>query len=91
MTLVIDLAPEEIDRLRREAERHGMEAADYAHQLIRQSLPAVDERAMAQLVQSWMDQDATSDPEEVRRAEAELAAFKRAMNENRAGEAPLYP
>ncbi len=45
---------------------------------------------VAELLQSWIDEDATDDPDEIRVAEQELAEFKRAMNENRAGERPLY-
>jgi hypothetical protein len=38
-----------------------------------------------ELLAAWRIQDATDDPEEIRAAERDLAAFKKAMNENRAG------
>lgn len=49
--------------------------------------------ATLELLKSWRLQDATDNPEEVRAAEEEISAFKRAMNENRivAGEPLLYP
>ena len=45
------------------------------------------------LLEQWMAEDATDDPEAILRAEREIAEFKRAMNENRilAGELPLFP
>ena len=49
--------------------------------------------ATLELLASWRAEDATSNPEELRAAEQELADFKKAMNENRAraGEPLLYP
>src|SRR5437879_658168 len=101
MSLVIDLAPEVESRLEKEAARNGAKPAEYAGRLIERSLPAGQEvghhtsltekqKAAIALLQSWIDEDATDDPEEIRIAEEEWAAFKRQMNENRAGEEPLY-
>ncbi len=57
--------------------------------------PGIDaENAAAiALLKSWREQDATDDPEEIRKAEEELAEFKRNMNANRAttGERLVYP
>jgi hypothetical protein len=49
--------------------------------------------ATLELFAKWRAEDATDDPEELRKAEQELAEFKKAMNENRsqAGEPLLYP
>ena len=49
--------------------------------------------ATLELLRSWRLQDATDNAEEVRAAEEEIAAFKKAMNENRiaAGESLLHP
>lgn len=46
-----------------------------------------------ELLASWQREDATSDPDQIRAAERELADFKRAMNDARAisGEPVLYP
>jgi hypothetical protein len=45
------------------------------------------------LLASWRQQDATTDPEQIRAAEKEVAEFKKAMNETRTatGEPALYP
>jgi hypothetical protein len=49
--------------------------------------------ATLELFAKWRAEDATDDPEELRKAEQELAEFKKAMNENRAqaGEPLLDP
>ena len=49
--------------------------------------------ATLQLLTDWRAKDATSDPEELRAAETELADFKYSMNEGRAmsGERVVYP
>jgi hypothetical protein len=45
------------------------------------------------LLRSWLEEDATDDPEEIRAAEEELRQFKRNMNRPRqeAGARLLYP
>lgn len=54
-------------------------------------LSAID-TATLELLTSWRAQDATDNPEELRAAELELAAFQKAMDDNRtrAGEPPLF-
>jgi hypothetical protein len=49
--------------------------------------------ATLDLLAAWREQDATTDPEQIRAAEEELAEFKKAMNESRklAGESLLFP
>ena len=47
------------------------------------STPGSIDTATLELLASWRAQDATDNPEELRAAEQELAAFKKAMNENR--------
>lgn len=46
-----------------------------------------------ELLAGWRQQDATTDPEQIRVAELELAEFKKAMNANRTatGERVLFP
>jgi hypothetical protein len=57
-----------------------------------QVLGSVD-TATLELLAAWRAQDATTDPEQLRAAAEELAAFKKAMNENRAavGARLLFP
>jgi len=49
--------------------------------------------ATLELLANWREQDATSDPEQIRAAERELAEFKKTMNETRTagGEPVLFP
>jgi hypothetical protein len=49
--------------------------------------------ATLELLAAWKAEDATTDPEELRKADEEVAAFKKAMNENRAatGARLLFP
>ena len=39
----------------------------------------------------WMEEDATNDPEEIRRAEEDLAELKRNLNANRAATGERLP
>ena len=50
-------------------------------------------QATRDLLRVWREEDATDNPEEMRKAEEELAEFKAAMNANRQamGERLLYP
>ena len=49
--------------------------------------------ATLELLATWKAADATTDPEELREADEEVAEFKKAMNENRAatGARLLFP
>jgi hypothetical protein len=49
--------------------------------------------ATLELLAAWKAEDATTDPEELRQADEEVAEFKKAMNENRAatGARLLFP
>ncbi len=56
-------------------------------------LPINDDDPTIALLKSWLEEDATDDPEELRAAEEELREFKRNMNQPRkeAGARLLYP
>lgn len=55
--------------------------------------PAAKQTTTMALLQSWLDEDATDDPDEIQAAEQELLEFKRSMNQPRkqAGARLLYP
>jgi hypothetical protein len=59
---------------------------------VRPEVDAANAASIA-LLQSWLDEDATDDPEEIRKAQEELDEFKRAINEERerAGARRIYP
>jgi hypothetical protein len=94
MTLTITLTQEEV-RLRAAAQKEGIDPADLVRKLVTEHLPPTpDENAASiALLQSWLEEDATDDPDEVRQAQAELEAFKRALNaeRERAGARLIYP
>lgn len=56
--------------------------------------PVVSEKnaAAIALLQSWIEEDATDDPEKLRRADAEIAELTDNLNKNRidSGERPLF-
>ena len=56
-------------------------------------LPNPENAASIALLKSWLVEDATDDPEEMRKAEEELLEFKRNMNKPRkeVGARLLYP
>ncbi len=95
LTIQIELNPDEEARLRAAARRNGVEPAECARQVLTEHLPPVPGASQATLglLRAWREEDETTDPEEIRKAEEELAEFKRAMNAPRAaaGARPLYP
>jgi len=95
MTLTINLTREEEERLRTAAQKEGIDPAELVRKLVTEHLPPVhDENAASiALLQAWLAEDATDDPEELRQAREELEAFKAGMNaeRERAGARRLYP
>jgi hypothetical protein len=99
MTLHIDLPPKTEAWITAEATRRGIQPVDLVRAVLneRAAAPSTglgdDQDATIALLQSWIDDDATDDPEELREAEVELLEFKRDMNAPRkeAGERLLFP
>jgi len=94
MTLTIELAPEVEARLHAAACREGLVPSAYAERLLEMNLPPLPPgQATRDLLRVWREEDATDNPEEMRKAEEELAEFKAAMNANRQamGKRLLYP
>ena len=76
----------------------GVGAAELARKLVTDHLPPASpdtnvNQAAIDLLQSWLQDDAPSDPDQVLAAERELQEFKHSMNANRiaTGERLLYP
>jgi hypothetical protein len=94
MTLTINLTSTEEQQLRAAAQQEGIAPAELARKLvIEHLLPAPDENAESiALLQSWLEEEATDDPDEIQQAEAELEAFKQAINaeRERAGARRIY-
>jgi hypothetical protein len=77
--------PSDIElRLKGEASRHGLDAADFARKLIVENLPPVQEKqSIDALFAKWNEEDRTDDLAEIARRQQEFEEFKQAMNRNR--------
>lgn len=109
MKLTIELSPAQEARLFAAARREGTDLPSLAQKLLTDHLPeietdatktpkansaiGVENAAAIALLDSWLAQDATDDPEEIRQAEEEFEQFKSDMNANRAatGERLVFP
>ena len=82
MTLTL---PSDLEkRIKEVAKALGMDAAEYARQLIAEHLPPPSgSHALTELFAQWETEDPTDDPAEVARRNGEVDEFKRAMNRNR--------
>lgn len=95
--ITLDLTPTEEAEITAIARQTGLAPADYLKQLVKEQLPpeqdSEEKRAAAiALLESWIVALPT-DPEEIRRGDAERNEFLQSLNQNRieAGETPLYP
>lgn len=95
--ITLDLTPTEEAEITTIARRTGLAPADYLKKLVKEQLPleqdSEEKRAAAvALLESWIAALPT-DPEEIRRGDAERNEFLQNLNRNRieAGETPLYP
>lgn len=95
MTLTIDLTPQAEAWLSAEARQNGVLPSDWAQRVLEERAalsapislpPAIDaENAAAlALLNQWIAEDATDDPEEIRKVDKEVAELKRNLNANRA-------
>lgn len=95
MTLTINLTQEEETRLHTAAQKEGLDPVEFVRKLVTgHLLPAHDENAASiALLQSWLEEDATDNPDEIRQAQEELELFKQAINaeRERAGTRRIYP
>lgn len=95
MTLTIDLNAQLKARLEEAARGRGVGAAEYARQLIEQSLPAEGRispnEATLALLAEWDREDETNDPAELARRRLELEELKKALNQNRGSGRKLFP
>ena len=101
--ITLDLTPTEEAHISTVARQTGLAPADYVKKLVKENLPqvqpaetpAVDAENAAAIAQirAWMEEEATNDPEEIRKADAELRELMQNLNKNRveSGEMPLFP
>jgi hypothetical protein len=86
MTLSINIAPDVERRLKEEAARQGIDAAEYAKRVVERSLPAVvgtRDQATLDLLAQWDREDQTDDPAEIERRNREFEELKESLNRNR--------
>jgi hypothetical protein len=87
------LPPEQI--VRKLVDAHLQNTAGTTATAPTQPTPTLDAKQLAAiaLLNSYLETEATDDPEEIRKAEEELEEFKRNMNANRAatGERLVFP
>lgn len=91
---MIPLDPELERRLRDQASRQGVDAAEYARLLLEQHLPPAEraaDQATLDLFARWDAEDATDDPAEISRRQAEWEELKRALNESHSSNRRLFP
>jgi hypothetical protein len=104
MTMTVDLTPQIEAWINAEAKRRGLLPVDLVRRVIEEraaappappQTPAIDtgRDPTIALMQAWLSEDATDDPQKIRAAEEELITFKRNMNAPRkeAGERLLFP
>lgn len=91
MPLVLDLPPDVEDRLRQQAARQGVEPPEYARRLIERHLPAEEAANLSQLMQLWLDEDATDDPAEREAREKEWEEFAQSINSHHSSDRVIYP
>lgn len=105
MTITLELQPEEIAKLTEQAQAQGVDVATMMRRLIGQAASAKSVMSEAQtiadpantasiaLLESWLAEDATDDPAEIDKVEAEMEEFKQGINAARAeaGARLIYP
>lgn len=99
MTLTFDLTPTEEAQITAVAQSTGLTPAEAARKLLTQNLLPIENEGTLRnassiaLLRSWLTEEATDDPDEIRQAQEELDEFKRNINANRAatGERLIYP
>jgi hypothetical protein len=92
MVINIDIDPNTQERLRKEAERSGVDVAEYARKLIESALPP--ERpatSLGELFGRWEAEDATADPAVLADRQREWEEFKRGLDAARTSNRKLVP
>ena len=101
MTLTIELSPKTEEAIRKEARSIGVPVLEYLSKLIEDKAnsqanepkPAIDERSSPAILmlQNWIRDEATDDPEAVNDAQLELDRFKSQLIANRGDSQIEFP
>jgi len=85
--MTITLSENTEGRLLAEAKRRGVGVNQLAEQLIEAALPQAGDNSANQrsieILDQWEAEDATTDPDEIARRQAEFEEFKRELNQTR--------
>ncbi len=102
MIVTLDLEPQMEAQIAKNAAAHGVAVPDYLKTVIEgtvtpqppgvhsQAQLAKNQEAIA-LLDQWDQEDATDDPEEIARHQAEWEEFKKGMNEAHTSNRIIYP
>ena len=85
MSITLNLPADLEQRLRREAERRGVELEPFAMSLIEKQLAdqtVSPSNSLARLFAQWDAEDETSDPQEIARRQQDWEELKAALNAN---------
>ena len=87
MSLVIELPPEVEERVRRESERKGVDAADLVVEIVETALPdqRTRNRRASELLRQWSEE---GDEEEQRET---LEALKEGLNSSHSSNRTIFP
>ena len=102
MTILLDLEPDVEAQLTKEASVRGLTVPDYVKTVLKEQAKSPDpiterqaqlekNRAAIAMLDEWDREDATDDPEEIARRQAEWEEFKKAMNESHTSNRIIYP
>ena len=84
MTLTLELTREEETVLQRQAQAQGLDVDTLVRTRLFGSHVVPPQRLdLAATLQSWIEEDATDDPEEIRKSEEETAEFVHNLQANR--------
>ena len=91
----VPLTPRILDRLRHEATLRGIDPAEYASQIIEQSLSAPQNQnsrpSTLEMLDQWDREDETDDPAEIARRQQDFDEFREAINASHSSHRKIYP
>lgn len=101
MTVTLELPPEFESEVSEKAAKKGLAVPDYLLTLVKEDIAPdgddvseeqrVRNKAIIEHLRAWRQENATDDPEEITRRQAEWEEFKKGMNEAHTSDRIIYP
>ncbi len=91
MTVKLELKPELDAQLREAAEANRQSVAEFIARLVEESLPRRRRDNALALFESWQQEDATDDCDELAKRRDEWKSMKTALNLGRSSDRVLFP